>query len=243
MNAKRIVIADDEPITRLDLSSMLESLGFSVIGQAADGFDAVELCRAKNPDLVLMDIRMPVFDGFWATETILNEEIADCVVMLTAFCDAEFVERAGRIGVTGYLVKPINKRLLAPTIETAYFQSQRLKKVKMEAEEMRQKLEENHLIERAKALMAKDRGISEGDAYRELQRMSMNKRCPMSALAKMVVQSYSERETINRAKRFIMSSKKLSEEKAFRQMKAHCAARGISMQEAARRILSGEGKV
>ncbi|MEG2074767.1 MAG: response regulator, partial [Angelakisella sp.] len=117
------IVVDDEPITRMDLSDMLREQGFSVVGEASDGFDAIELCRSLSPDVVLMDIRMPVFDGLSASETILSEELAGCVVLLTAFSSKELVERANQIGVTGYLVKPVEERLLLPTIEVALAQS------------------------------------------------------------------------------------------------------------------------
>ena len=107
-----VVIVDDEPITRMDLSDMLRELGFTVAGEAADGFDAIELCRSLRPDVVLMDVRMPVFDGLTATETILEEDLAGCVILLTAFSDREIIDRASRAGVTGYLVKPIDQKSL-----------------------------------------------------------------------------------------------------------------------------------
>ena len=106
MDRKRTAVGvDDEPITRLDLVQMLEEMGFEVAGDAADGFDAIELCRLHHPDVVLMDIKMPVFDGLTASETIISEDLGGCVVLLTAFRDRELIDRASAIGVTGYLVK------------------------------------------------------------------------------------------------------------------------------------------
>ena len=122
---KTVLIVDDEPITRMDLSDMLRELGFGVAGEAADGFDAMELCRLKRPDVVLMDVKMPIFDGLSASETILAEELAGCVVLLTAFSDPEIIRRAGAAGVTGYLVKPVDQKSLLPTIEVALAQSLR----------------------------------------------------------------------------------------------------------------------
>ena len=121
------IVVDDEPITRLDLSQLLGELGFAVVGEAADGFDAIELCRRHRPDVVLMDIKMPVFDGMTASETIIAEDLCGCVVLLTAFQDRELIDRAGRIGVTGYLVKPVEERLLLPTLEVAMAQAARLR--------------------------------------------------------------------------------------------------------------------
>ena len=136
MDRKRTaVVVDDEPITRLDLVQMLEEMGFEVAGDAADGFDAIELCRLHHPDVVLMDIQMPVFDGLTASETIISEDLGGCVVLLTAFGQRDIVERANRIGVTGYLVKPIEQRMLLPTIEVALAQSRRLRQSRREAEQ------------------------------------------------------------------------------------------------------------
>ena len=98
---KTVIIADDEPITRMDLCDMVQELGFQVLGQAADGFDAIELCRETHPDVVLMDVKMPIFDGLTASETILSEDLAGCVVLLTAFSDREIISRATAAGVTG----------------------------------------------------------------------------------------------------------------------------------------------
>ena len=101
---KTVVVVDDEPIIRLDLCQMLEELGFQVVAEGTDGFDAVECCRQKHPEIVLLDLEMPIFDGMTAAETILSEELAECVVICTAFADEEFIEKAAAIGVSGYLV-------------------------------------------------------------------------------------------------------------------------------------------
>ena len=114
---KTVAVVEDEPITRMDICAMLEDLGFSITGEASDGFDAIELCRRTKPDIVLMDAKMPVFDGLAAAETICREDLAGCVVMLTAFSDEETVKKAAEAGVTGYLVKPIDRAALLPTIE------------------------------------------------------------------------------------------------------------------------------
>ena len=96
-----VAVIDDEPITRMDIAGMLKDLGYSVVGEAGDGFDAVALCRAKHPDVVLMDVKMPVFDGLSASKVILDEDLAGSVVLLTAFSDEEIVKKAGEIGVSG----------------------------------------------------------------------------------------------------------------------------------------------
>lgn len=241
MTKRTAIVVDDEPITRLDLRQMLEEMEFSVVGDAADGFDAIELCRQHRPDVVLMDIKMPVFDGMTASETIIREDLCGCVVLLTAFRDRELIEQAGSIGVTGYLVKPVEERLLLPTLEVAMAQAARLREARREAGEMRQRMEEQKLIDRAKLLLARKEGISEGEAYRRLQKLSMEKRCPLAALARTVVAQQSGRETVNRAKERLMCRRGLSEPEAFRLISAAARERGLPLEEAARLLCEEEG--
>ena len=129
---RSVVIIDDEPTTRMDIGAMLEELDFQIVGEGGDGFDALEVCRKNLPDVVLLDVKMPVFDGLNAAEEILKQELAKCIVQLTAFDDRETIERAKRAGVTGYLVKPVEQRMLLPTIEVALEQSDRLRKSREE---------------------------------------------------------------------------------------------------------------
>lgn len=103
----RILIADDEPITRMDLREMLEQAGYSVVGEASDGFDTIQLCKSLLPNVVLMDVKMPLLDGLAASRDIHEEHLADAVVLLTAYSDPEFVERARDAGVSVYMVKPV----------------------------------------------------------------------------------------------------------------------------------------
>lgn len=123
----RVVIADDEPITRMDLKELLSEEGYQVVGEAADGFDAVEACKQSRPDLVLMDIKMPLLDGLSAAKILFEENLADTVMMLTAYSEREFVDEAKHIGVAGYLVKPIDEKSLVPSIELAVARSKDMK--------------------------------------------------------------------------------------------------------------------
>lgn len=128
---KRIVIADDEPVTRMDLSEILEDAGYNVVGSASDGFDAIELCREFKPDLVLMDVKMPLLNGLKAAKIITEEQLTNCVILLTAYSGQEFIEEAKKnLGVMGYLVKPINDRNLLPAIEIALSKSQQIEAIK-----------------------------------------------------------------------------------------------------------------
>ena len=185
---KRVSGVDDEPITRMDLRGMLGDLGFEVAGEAGDGFDAVEVCRRLQPDVVLMDVKMPVFDGINAAETILQQDLAGCVVLLTAYGDREIIDRASAAGVTGYIVKPVEERLLLPTIEVALAQSRRLRQSREETRKAVDRLNDSKLIHRAQAVLARSQGVPESRAYEILRRMSMDKRVPMAELARSILE-------------------------------------------------------
>lgn len=184
MSRITIAVVDDEPITRMDIAGMLKDLGYAVAFEAGDGFDAVAGCRSRRPDVVLIDVKMPVFDGLSAAETILKEDLAGSVILLTAFSDEEIVRKAGEIGVSGYLVKPVEQRLLRPAVEVAMAQSKRLRESRCEADAAKRKLEESKLIARAQAVYAKKNGTGEGEAYQILRRTAMDKRLPLAVIAK-----------------------------------------------------------
>ena len=188
-----VIIVDDEPITRMDLKEILEEAGYDVIAQASDGFDAIDLCRQKHPDIVMMDVKMPVFDGLSAASMITNEELSDCIILLTAYNDKEFIDKAKMAGVMGYLVKPIDEKVLLPTVEVALSKSREIRKIKDHANQMKEQFESRKTIDRAKAILAKKDGISEEEAYQLMRRLSMEKRRSMSDMAKVIIDSYDER--------------------------------------------------
>ena len=150
----RVVIADDEPITRMDLKELLSEEGYQVVGEAADGFDAVEACKQSRPDLVLMDIKMPLLDGLSAAKILFEENLADTVMMLTAYSEREFVDEAKHIGVAGYLVKPIDEKSLVPSIELAVARSKDMRKLRKDMEKVSERLENRSIIEKAKGLVS-----------------------------------------------------------------------------------------
>ncbi len=183
----KIVIADDEPITRLDIREILEDTGYDVVGEASDGFDAVEMCRKHKPDLVLMDIKMPLLDGLKAAKIIKNGKLAGGILLLTAYSGKEFVNQAKDIGVAGYLVKPINEDSLLPMIEIAISQSNEISRIEADAEKSKTQLEDRKIIERAKGIMMERDNISEEEAYHMIQKLSMDKRCSMKDIAKVII--------------------------------------------------------
>ncbi|MBS4030914.1 MAG: response regulator [Clostridiales bacterium] len=183
----RVVIADDEPITRMDLSEIFREMGYDVVGEASDGFDAVELCRNLKPDLVLMDIKMPLLDGLNASKMIINEELATSVVLLTAYSSNEFIERAKEAGVMGYIVKPVDGKYLMPSIEVAVCKGREIQEIKSKMKTMKDQLDARKIIEKAKGILMVKQEMTEEEAYNEIRKISMNKRCPMKQVASAIV--------------------------------------------------------
>ena len=242
---KTVAVVDDEPITRMNLREMLEELGYSVTAEAADGFDAVEICRKKHPDVVLMDVRMPVFDGLTAAKSILLERLAGCVVMLTAFSDMELVEKAVDIGVTGYLVKPVEQRLLRPTIEVAYNQRQRLLESMEETRQALEKIQQSKVIRNAQAKLSQMLKITEKEAYVQMRSMAMNKRISVYQAAAAILGEDDGKEKIQKAKQLLMNRKKCSESTAYKTITDYAGAHGCSVDTAAAEIiknLTGKNK-
>ena len=239
---KTVLIADDEPITRMDLADMLTALGFAVLGQAADGFDAVEFCRCHTPDVVLMDVKMPVFDGLSAAETILTEGLAGCVILLTAFSDRDLVDRAARAGVTGYLVKPIRQQDLLPAIQVALAQSARLRESRQQVQEAQQKLRQDRQIHKAQQLLARQQGCSESEAYRRLRKAAMDKRTTIAALAEGILRQAAQTDRVAQAKALLRQRKGLSDESAYRYLAAQAQRTGDTVEEAAQALLTAAGR-
>lgn len=238
---RTVIVVDDEPIIRLDLCQMLEGLGFEVTAEGADGFDAVELCRQKQPDIVLLDLEMPIFDGMTAAQTILEGELAGCVVICTAFADEEFIADASRIGVSGYLVKPIEERMLRPALEIAWMQGQKFRQMQDETVRMQKKLEESRLIEQAKGRLAREKGIPELEAYREMQKTAMQKRVPVVSIARAVLSREMKKDPVVRAKELLMRQRYLTEPEAYRLLSQEASRKKMTLSEAARQILERGG--
>ncbi|GIV14856.1 MAG: Fis family transcriptional regulator [Armatimonadota bacterium] len=186
----RVLIADDEPIIRLDLKNMLESLGYEVVAEAGDGVSAVEAARTLKPDVAILDIKMPGMDGIDAANVLNSEKIAP-VVLLTAFSDMDLINRAKEAGVFAYLVKPFRESDLRPAIEIAISRYKEFLALEEEVNELEDKLETRKLIERAKGILMDQYGLKEQEAFRRIQVQSMNTRKSMKEIAEAIIIAHS----------------------------------------------------
>ena len=186
--ARRVVVAEDEALIRLDVVEMLRDAGFDVVGEAGDGEHAVRLAEEHRPDLVVLDVKMPVLDGISAAERIVKARIAP-VVLLTAFSQRELVERARDAGAMAYVVKPFTAADLLPALEIAVSRHQQIMALEAEIADLSDRFETRKLVDRAKGLLQAKFGMSEPDAFRWIQKTSMDKRLTMREVAAAVVES------------------------------------------------------
>jgi two-component system, response regulator PdtaR len=184
--ARRVLVAEDEALIRLDLVEMLKEEGYDVVGEAGDGETAVALATDLRPDLVIMDIKMPVMDGIEAARLIAEARIAP-VVILTAFSQRDLVERARDAGAMAYLVKPFNKGDLVPAIEVAASRYTELSALEKEVGDLQQRLETRKRVERAKGVLMTAHGMSEPAAFRWIQRTAMDRRVTMRDVADRIL--------------------------------------------------------
>jgi response regulator NasT len=182
----RILIAEDETIIRLDLRDLLVRAGFEVCAEAKDGEEAVELARSEEPDLAIMDVKMPRLDGIDAARQILEERPIP-IVMLTAYGQDEVVSRAVEAGVYGYLVKPFREQDLLPAIQTARARYEELAAAREEAESLSEALAARKVIEQAKGLIMEKENLSEADAFARLRKASQVSGRPLKVIAEAVV--------------------------------------------------------
>jgi response regulator NasT len=182
----RVLIAEDEAIERVDLHELLVSLGYQVAGEASDGASAINLARELKPDIVIMDIEMPEMDGIDAAKILWDEKIAP-VLLLTAYSQRELVERARDAGVMGYLVKPFRESEVTPAIEVALARYDEQRQLDREVFDLKDRFETRKLIDRAKGILMDSKGLSEAEAFRRIQKMSMNTRRSMKEIAQAIV--------------------------------------------------------
>jgi response regulator NasT len=188
----RVVIAEDEALIRLDLKEMLEEEGYAVVGEAGDGETAVKLAEEHHPDLVILDVKMPILDGISAAERIAKDRLAP-VLMLTAFSQRELVERARDAGAMAYLVKPFSKSDLVPAIEMAVSRFTEMRALDAEIADLSLRLETRKLVDRAKSVLQTKYGLSEPAAFRWIQKTSMDRRMTMQAVAQAVIEEVPEK--------------------------------------------------
>jgi len=189
----RVIIADDESIIRMDLREMLTNLGYLVVGEAVDGRSAVNLARELKPDVAILDIKMPDMDGIEAARILTEEKIAP-VVLLTAYSQPDLVEGAKEAGVVGYITKPMRESDLTPAIEVAMARFSEFRALEKEVGDLKQALETRKLVDRAKGILMDTQGLTEAEAFRRIQKMSMNKRRPMKDVAEAVILAHQTRE-------------------------------------------------
>ena len=183
---RRVVVAEDEALIRLDLVEMLAEEGYVVVAAAADGAAAVRLAEQHRPDLVILDVKMPVLDGISAAERIVAQRIAP-VLMLTAFSQRDLVERARDAGAMAYLVKPFSKSDLVPAIEMAVSRHREMVALEAEVAGLSDRLETRKVLDQAKGVLQRDRGMTEADAFRWIQKAAMDRRVSMREVAETVV--------------------------------------------------------
>lgn len=186
MEKTRVIIADDESLIRMDLREMLTNLGYLVVGEIADGRSAVNLARELRPDIVIMDIKMPDMDGIEAAKLLTEERIAP-VVLLSAYSQRELVEQAREAGVVAYLVKPYREEDLTPAIEMALARFHEFMDLQKRVDDLQQALETRKLVDRAKGILMDKQGLAEAEAFRKIQKMSMDNRKSMKEVAEAII--------------------------------------------------------
>lgn len=184
--ARTVVVAEDEALIRMDIVEMLEDAGYRVLAQAENGERAVALATEHRPDLVLMDVKMPVMDGITAAEQIAGQRIAP-VVLLTAFSQRELVERAREAGAMAYVVKPFTVEDVVPAIEIAISRFEEIRALENEVSDMKEQFATRKLVERAKSLLQTKMGLSEPEAFRWIQKTSMDRRLSMREVAEAII--------------------------------------------------------
>jgi AmiR/NasT family two-component response regulator len=189
---RTVVVAEDESLIRLDVTETLRDHGFTVVGEAADGEKAVQLVRELRPDLVVMDVKMPLLDGISAAEIINKEQLAP-VVLLTAFSQQELVERASEAGALAYVVKPFGPTDLIPAIEIALSRYAQLTALSDEVADLAERLETRKILDRAKGILNNTMGLTEPEAFRWIQKASMDRRLTMREVAQTVIDQLAEK--------------------------------------------------
>lgn len=190
-NGRTVVVAEDEALIRLDIVESLNAAGYEVVGEAASGQEAVDLARELHPDVIVMDVKMPVKDGITAATEIAEENIAP-VVMLTAFSQQSLVEKAADAGAMAYVVKPFVPEKLFPALEVAMSRFSQMNALRDEVQDLKDRFEARKLVDRAKGLLMDKADFSEQGAFRWIQKTSMDQRIPKKRLAMAIIAKYGD---------------------------------------------------
>ncbi len=188
----RVIVAEDESLIRIDIVEILRDNGFDVVGEAADGEKAVALAEELRPDIVVMDVKMPLLDGISAAEILTKRHIAP-VVLLTAFSQRELVERAAEAGALAYVVKPFTPNDLIPAIDIALTRYQQITALEDEISDLAERLETRKVLDRAKGILNDTMGLTEPEAFRWIQKASMDRRLSMREVAQTVIDQLAEK--------------------------------------------------
>jgi response regulator NasT len=188
----RVIVAEDESLIRIDIVEMLRDHGFEVVGEAADGEKAVALAEELRPDIVVMDVKMPLLDGISAAEILTKRHIAP-VVLLTAFSQRELVERAAEAGALAYVVKPFTPNDLIPAIDIALTRYQQITALEDEISDLAERLETRKVLDRAKGILNDTMGLTEPEAFRWIQKASMDRRLSMREVAQTVIDQLADK--------------------------------------------------
>ncbi|HLQ73111.1 MAG TPA: response regulator [Bacillota bacterium] len=186
----KILVIEDEPLVRLDIIEILESENYDVVGQGGDGEKAIELTDSLRPDLIIMDIKMPKLNGLKASE-IICRRFHTPILLLTAYSQKEFIDKAKQINVLGYVVKPFSKSRLIPAVEIALQQYENQKKLRVEIDNKTKQLDDRIIIERAKGILMDLYNLTENNAYEKIRRLSMDKQVNLSDIANEIINKYS----------------------------------------------------
>ena len=189
---RKIIVVDDEPITRMDICEILREANYDVVAEAGDGFDAIEQSKKYNPDFVIMDVKMPILDGLKAAKVITEQKLSRGIVLLTAYSNKEFIEEAKNIGIIGYIVKPIDEKSFIPNLEIIFNKQEEFEKLEKKYLKTSQKLEDRKKIDIAKSILMNTRNFTENEAYEYIRTLSMNKRCDMGKIADIIILSGDE---------------------------------------------------
>ncbi|WP_028856807.1 ANTAR domain-containing response regulator [Psychrilyobacter atlanticus] len=183
----RVVIAEDDPLTRMDISEILTEAGYDVVGEASDGIEAITECKEKNPDIALLDIKMPIITGLQVSKILSNEHFEGCTVLLTAYNIEEYINKATENNVMGYLLKPVEEKTFLSHLKLIYNNHRNTKSLKKEVEEIKETLVGRKIIEKAKGIIMESKKVSEDEAYKLLREISMAKRVSMLSLSKIIL--------------------------------------------------------